>query len=261
MSKKPFGVLIIHGYSGTPEGLHRLSPPLGDLGLPCLLPRLRGHGEDSPEALSGIHWSEWIKNCEEALDQMLAKTEKVIIIGHSMGGWIALNLAVDHKEQLDSIIIAGSSTRAVSPFGQGNPLYFLAPLVLKLKKKWDLPPVYADPEFITRGQGYEWVPTKTWLNIFDFMEATEKRLPEVTLPILILHSKNDSSNSPRGVNILDEKISTPKDQKRIVWFEKTEHDMFNDCERDAVIKTVVDYVKERIESVTPAYPGDSTEKD
>lgn len=246
MTKKPFGVLVLHGFSGKAVGLHRIPPPLEDLGLPCLVPTLRGHNENSPEALIGIHWSEWVEDGKKALDQLLAEVEKVIILGHSMGGWIALHLGIDHNEKIDSVIIAAASTRPVSPLGPGGRLNFIAPLFVKLKKRWDMPPVFADPEFFTVGQGYEWVPTETWLNVFDFMRATEKRLPELTVPILIMHSKNDSSNSPQGVKILDEKISTSKDQKRIIWYEKTEHDMFNDCERDAIINDVVDYVKERI---------------
>jgi carboxylesterase len=246
MTKKPYGVLILHGFSGKAEGLHRISPPLEDLGLPCRAPTLRGHDESTPEALIGIHWSEWIEDGKKALAQLLAEVEKVIILGHSMGGWIALHLAIDHKEKIDSVIIAAASTRSVSPLGPGGRLNFIAPLIVKFKKRWGMLPVFADPEFITVGQGYEWVPTETWLNVFDFMKATEKRLPEMSVPILIMHSKNDSSNSPQGVKILEENISTSKDQKRLVWYEKTEHDMFNDCERDAIIKDVVDYVQERI---------------
>jgi carboxylesterase len=246
MAKKPLGFLVIHGFSGTPEGLGHLVTALKTLGYPTLAPRLRGHGEASPEALNGIHWSEWVKDCNEVLTGLLTQVEKAIIIGHSMGGWIALNRAVTYGEKIDSIIIAGSSTRAVSPFGPGNLLNFLAPLVRFLIPRWEMPPVFADPACITHGFGYEWVPSKTWLNVFDFMKATEKILPEVSVPILILHSRNDTGSSPKGVKILEERISTFRDQKRTVWFEKTEHDMFNDCEREAVIQTVMDYVRERI---------------
>jgi carboxylesterase len=135
----------------------------------------------------------------------------------------------------------------VSPLGPNRPLNFFAPVFVRLKPRWDMTPVFADPEYITYGNGYEWVPTKTWLNIFDFMKATEERLPEVTGPIMILHSRNDSSNSPEGAALLYDLISTPEDLKRLVWFEKSEHDMFNDCEWETVIQTIVDYVKERIQ--------------
>jgi carboxylesterase len=253
MSKKTIGALILHGFSGKPIGLQGISPPLKALEIPHQLPTLRGHDAESPNALLDIHWQEWIRDGEKALCELLTETEKVIIIGHSMGGWIALNLAIEHPDKIDSIIIAAASTRAVSPFGPGGLLHFLVPLHVKLKKKWKMPPVFADPEFITHGQGYEWVPTKTWRNVFDFMKATEKRLPQFTTPILILHSKNDSSNSPQGAVMLYNSISTLEDQKKIIWFERTEHDMFNDCEKETVIKIVMDYVKERIEKGAASY--------
>lgn len=245
--KKPFGALIIHGFSGTPEGLRRISPPLEALGISCLAPTLRGHSGDSPEALIGIGWSEWVEDGKNALDKLLEEVEKVIVVGHSMGGWIALFLAIDYPKKIDSIVIAGASTRSVSPFGPNRPLHFLFPLIVKMKKKWEMSPNFADPTYYEYPMGYEWVPMKTWVNAFDFMRVTEERLPKVNIPILIVHSKNDIDNAPAGVKILDERISTPRDQKRIVWFEKSSHDMFNDCEREAIVATVVDYVKERLE--------------
>ena len=250
MSKQTFGILIIHGYSGKPIGLQRITPSLEALGLRCHLPTLRGH-DQTPEVLNNIHWQEWVEDGEKALDELLNEVEKVIVIGHSMGGWIALHLAIEHKNFVDSVVIAAASTRTVSPMGPGKPLNFFAPLLARLKPRWDMPPVFADPDYITYGNGYEWVPTKTIINVFDFMKATEKRLSEVTVPILVIHSKNDSTNSPQGATLLYEALSTPEDQKRLVWFEKSEHDMFNDCERDAVIQVVADYVKERLEQETP----------
>ncbi len=248
MSKKPYGVLLVHGFSGTPDGFSGLASHLETLSLPYQLPILRGHGAETPKALIGISWTEWQADGEKALLDILTEVEKVIVIGHSMGGWIALNLAVDHREKIDSIIIAGASTRSVSPLGPGRPLHFLVPIIVKLIKKWDWPPVYADPEQAQYCTAYEWIPTVSFIQVFDFMKVTQERLPEVNIPILIMHSKNDSANSPGGAKILYNSISTPKDQKQLVWFEKTEHDMFLDCEREEVNRTVVEYVKERIKN-------------
>jgi carboxylesterase len=220
---------------------------LDALGISCLTPTLRGHGTDSPEALNGIDWPAWVEDGTNALNELLQEVEKAIVIGHSMGGWIALSLAIDHPEQVDSVILAGASTRSVSPLGPNRPLHFLFPLLVRLKKKWEFSIEFADPTYDEGSKGYDWVPMKTWITVFDFMRVAEERLPEVNVPILIMHSKNDATNAPAGVKILDERISTPQDQKRIVWFERTSHDMFNDCERDEVLATVVGYVQERME--------------
>jgi carboxylesterase len=66
------------------------------------------------------------------------------------------------------------------------------------------------------------------------------------VPILILHGRNDTQNSPKGAELLYSRISTPEAQKRLVWFEKTDHDMFNDCEWETVINTVGSYIEERL---------------
>jgi carboxylesterase len=54
--------------------------------------------------------------------------------------------------------------------------------------------------------------------------------------------------APESAKIVYNGISTPVDQKRIVWFKETEHEMFRDCEREAAIEAVVDYVRERVGS-------------
>ena len=198
------------------------------LGLPYRSPTLRGHGAETPDALRGVDWKEWLRDGANALCELLTEAEKVIVIGHSMGGWIALHLAIDYREKIDSIIIAGASTRTVSSLGPGDPLNFLFPLIVKLVKKWDWPPVYADPAIAQSdpSSSYRWIPTESFVQLFCFMKATEKRLSVFNIPILILHSKKDTMNSPEGAQILYDSISTPKDQKRLVWFEKTEHCMF-----------------------------------
>lgn len=248
MSKCPFGILLVNGFSSTPENFRHLVPHIEALGLPYRSPTLRGHGAETPDALRGVEWKEWLTDGENALRELLTETEKVIVVGHSMGGWIALHLAIDHSDKIDSIIIAGASTRTVSPLGPGRPLHFLVPLIVKLVQKWDSPPVYADQALAQSEPAYRWIPTESFVQLFGFMKATRKRYSEFNKPILILHSKKDTANSPEGAQILYESVATPKDQKRLVWFEKTEHSMFLDSEREEVNRTVVEYVKERIEN-------------
>jgi len=50
-----------------------------------------------------------------------------------------------------------------------------------------------------------------------------------------------AEGSTGSADIIYSTISTPPDQKRIAWFEVTEHEMFRNCEREATIGAVVDY--------------------
>ena len=60
-----------------------------------------------------------------------------------------------------------------------------------------------------------------------------------------MQSRRDTTVAPVSAQIIYETISTAPDQKRIAWFDVTEHEMFRDCERQSTTQTVVNYVRER----------------
>jgi carboxylesterase len=246
VSKQPYGVLIIHGFTASLDCVNGLEPPIKALGLPIRMPVLRGHGAESPDALRGVTWHDWVEDAQAALEDLLTEAENAIVFGHSMGGLVTLTLAAEHPDRIDSIIVAAAAVQMTSPLAPGRPLNFLAPLVARLLKKIDFPPIYADPTLAQYNTNYLWAPADPILSLFEFARRTRRRLPEVKLPALIMQSRKDTTVAPESAEIIYQGISTPADQKRIVWFEVTEHEMFRDCEREATIQTVVDYVRERI---------------
>ena len=248
MSKKPYGVLILHGFTASLDCVREIEPPLKALGLPSRTPVLRGHGAASPEALRGVTWHAWAADAEAALQDLLSEAEKAIVIGHSMGGLAALSLAVQHGDKLDSLILAAAAVQLASPLAPGKPLSFLAPLLRVVLKKWNFPPIYADPSLAQYNTNYLWAPIDSVLAVLDFSKATRNRLVEIKTPTLILQSRKDTMVAPASADIIYNEISTPAGQKRIVWFDKTEHEMFRDCERAAIIEVITNYVRERIGS-------------
>jgi carboxylesterase len=213
------------------------------------MPTLRGHGGESPEALGGVFWQDWVADAEAALQDLLTEAQRAIVFGHSMGGLVTLTLAAAHEEVIDSIVVAAAAVQLASPLAPGRPLHFLAPLVVRLRDKIDMPPKYADPKLAQYDTNYPWVPTDAVLSLFEFGEVTRRRLPEVRVPTLIMQSRNDSTVAPESAVIICEGISTPPERKRIVWFEKTEHEMFRDCECKAAVDTVVNWVQKRMDLV------------
>jgi carboxylesterase len=158
---------------------------------------------------------------------------------------VTLTLAADHPDVIDSIVVAAAAVQLATVLAPGRPLHFVAPLVIRLLGQVDMPPVYADPELAQYDTNYPWAPTDAVASLFEFAEVTRLRLPEVRVPTLIMQSRRDGTVAPESADIIYNGISTPPDQKRIAWFEVTEHEMFRDCERDNTIGTVVDYVRER----------------
>ena len=246
MAKKPLGVLLIHGFSACPENVRPIARHLEGLDLPVSIPALRGHGADTPEAMHGVTWEDWVADGRAALEALLEQAEQAVVVGHSMGGLVTLNLAAEYGAKIDAIVLAAAALLMNNSLAPGRPLHFITPLVARLMKKVDMPPNYADPTLTKNDPNYAWMPAASALQLFDFAKVTRRRLPEVSVPALIMQSRNDTAISPENVKLIYDEISTPVESKRILWFERTEHEMFLDCESEATAGAVAEYIEERL---------------
>jgi carboxylesterase len=255
MDQKPFGVLILHGFASSLDSVRAVESALLPLGYSIHMPILRGHGAQSPEALRGTTWNDWLADAEASLDASLAEAKRIIVIGHSMGGLLALNLAADHPEKLDSIVLVAAALQLASPLASGRPLHFLLPVIRRLFTRWDLPPEYTDKSLAQFDTNYRWAPMDAIISFLELSRLTQQRLPEVRVPAHILQSHKDTTTAPISADTIYQSISTPIGQRHIVWFEKSSHEMLQDCESASICGNILDYVRERtsmIESpVTP----------
>jgi carboxylesterase len=248
---KPYSALILHGFTASLDCVHPISAGLEPLGIPVRMPVLRGHGADSPEALRGVTWHDWLADAETAFLELQRNSDKIILIGHSMGGLLAILLAEKYKGSVDSLVLAAAAVKMASPLAPGNFLSFAAPLLSVAVKKWGFPPVYADPQLAQLNTNYLWAPTDALLSVLDLARITRKSLKGVNSPALIIQSRKDATLAPENASIIYSEMATPSEQKQIAWFDRTGHEMFRDCERNEVIKVIVKYVQERIaEEVT-----------
>jgi carboxylesterase len=257
MTKKPLGVLVVHGFTSSLDCVRGVESAVSALGVPTRMPVLRGHGAESPDALRGVTWRDWVADAESALQDLLTEAEQAIVFGHSMGGLVALTLAADHGDVIDSAVVAAAAVQLTSPLAPGRPLHVLAPLVLRFLDKIDMPPVYADPSLAQHDTNYAWAPTDAVQSLMAFSQRTRRRLSEVEVPMLIMQSRNDSTVAPESAQIIYQGIATPPEEKRIIWFEKTEHEMFRDCEREAASAAVADWVRQRMGGEIPEAPQPS----
>ena len=94
-------VIIIHGLFGDKDNLKSLARDLHD-DFFCVMVDARNHG-DSPHCQS-MTYSEMAADVAATCDQL--KLEKFHIVGHSMGGKIAMQLAMDYSERVISAVFA-----------------------------------------------------------------------------------------------------------------------------------------------------------
>ncbi|NTW52256.1 MAG: alpha/beta fold hydrolase [Chlorobiaceae bacterium] len=240
------GVMILHGFTANLESVRELFGPFGRFNLKLEAPLLRGHGASSPDQLRGVTWKDWLEDAERAIKKVAGEEGKVVVVGHSMGALLALQLAARHPELVDSLILATPPMKLATLFAPGRPLHFIAPIVSRLVDRWEMKSRFADPEKAVMPKQYEWAPTRTIMSMFDLLAETRPIMGRINAPTLILHGRNESIVLPESADMVFHAISTSPEKKSIVWFEKTDHQIFCDCERKEAVGAAVDFVARRV---------------
>ena len=98
------GVLVCHGFTGSPRSVQELALRLRDAGYTVAMPLLTGHGR-TPEEMESALWTDWTTDAEQAFAWLRERTDQVFVTGLSMGGTLALYLAERHPETAGIVTI------------------------------------------------------------------------------------------------------------------------------------------------------------
>ncbi|HEX2247751.1 MAG TPA: alpha/beta fold hydrolase [Arthrobacter sp.] len=86
------GVVLSHGFTGSPRSLQNWAEYLAEVGFAVRLPLLPGHGTTWQD-LAKTPWQRWYGAVEQAYDELARERSTVFAAGLSMGGALALRLA------------------------------------------------------------------------------------------------------------------------------------------------------------------------
>lgn len=95
--KSPHAVLLLHGFTASPEQFVGLFPSLKQMELPYSAPAIIGFGLDSTQLLEKIRYEDWFRFALEQFDALQMCAENISVIGHSMGGILAAFIAQHRK--------------------------------------------------------------------------------------------------------------------------------------------------------------------
>lgn len=97
-------VLFLHGFNSSPHTLREWAQLMADAGYRVALPRLPGHGTSWRE-LEATRWQDWYACAERELLALLEESDQVFVVGHSMGGTLALRLAAHYRDRLAGLVL------------------------------------------------------------------------------------------------------------------------------------------------------------
>ncbi|GAB3114110.1 alpha/beta fold hydrolase [Streptomyces calidiresistens] len=188
------GVLLCHGFTGSPQSMRPWAEHLAEAGHTVSLPLLPGHGTRW-EDLRPTGWQDWYATVDRELRLLGDRCERVFVCGLSMGGTLALRLAARHGEAVAGVAVVNPAM--TFPRGKGHALPVLRHLVPST------PGITSD---IARegGEevGYDRVPLHSALALRNLLNLVRGELPRVTQPLLVMRSRRDHVVPPTDSNLV-----------------------------------------------------------
>ncbi|MGO9356790.1 MAG: lysophospholipase [Xanthobacteraceae bacterium] len=254
-------VVIVHGFAEHSTRYVEVAKVLADRGCTVYAIDHRGHGRSAGRRA----FIDSLDNVVADMDQLveMARREqpgsRLILLGHSLGGGLSLEYAIRHQEKLDALILSGplASLQTASTFvvQVSKILSSVAPTlgVLALdpsatsRDPAEVEAYVNDPlNFIGK------MPARTGGVVVRLVQGLPARLGTLTLPLLIMHGKEDTLTSPAGSEMVMRTVRSP--DKTLLVYEGLRHEIFKElrADRDRVFADLTAWIDARFAVAVPA---------
>jgi carboxylesterase len=188
-------LLLIHGINSSPACFHRMAPVLADAGFTCRVMRLPGFAEPIDRYAAATR-EDWLAAVRREVESLRRDHDHVALIGHSLGGAVALATALDAPQSIDALILLAP---AIEVSNRRSPL--LSPRVwhqFGRQALWFTTVTYSpfegachDPE----GEQYpgytRFTPVAVADQTFQLIDSNRGRARDLRGPLLLILTKDD----------------------------------------------------------------------
>jgi esterase/lipase len=228
------GVLVLHGFTGSPASVLPWAQGLHEAGFTVSVPRLAGHGTSISD-LNKTRWEDWYASAEKAYLALSADCDRVFIAGFSVGGALALKLAQIRGHECEGLLLLNPSIFDDRAFFKTLPLL-----------KYLLPTVKGGPTDVAKPgapvHGYDRIPLKALDSLRGLWKQVEANLYLVGIPLLVGYSINDHVVNPTCSQTVIDNVSSTS--VREIIFERSFHNVSLDYESSEWIAESVEYIRD-----------------
>ncbi|MBW4056394.1 MAG: alpha/beta fold hydrolase [Proteobacteria bacterium] len=216
---RQLGIVLVHGFLAAPREVGELADYLHNKGYWVYCVRLRGHGT-SPEDLATRKGSDWIESVDLGYALMSVICTRVVIGGFSFGGGLVLDAAARISRLAGVFAVSPPfrlqdvSSRFAPAVSTWNKVMDIIHLNEAAKEYFDITP---ERPLIN----YARVPVAALAELEYFMKDLEPRLPDVTIPTLIVQAYGDPVVNHEGTALLFNRIGSA--HKKYVPFDFSRH--------------------------------------
>ncbi|MBO8168427.1 MAG: alpha/beta fold hydrolase [Thermoanaerobacteraceae bacterium] len=232
--------LLIHGFASTPSEVRWLGEQLYGRGYAVRGVLLTGHGT-TPEEFAQTGWPQWYRSVEQAFLELKERHDRILTVGVSMGGLLALMLAADYPQAVSGVVTAG--TPGARRFFRDWRIH-LTPLI-KHFIPYHIRQIPEDKKRLHRQMGrvyYVKRPLSAVHSLLKLTDVVKKRLPQVYAPVLVMHSRADATIHPGSARFIYSRLGTQN--KKLFYVERSDHIITLDKERDLVLNCIDGFFRE-----------------
>ena len=239
-SSKP-ACLLIHGFTGTPKEMRWMGEYLNQHGYTCLGVRLAGHATQ-PEDMVRSRWADWTASVEDGYNLLSGLTDDIFLVGLSMGGILSLLLSTRLAPRVKGVIAMSTPSRLPTDY----PIWLIEFLSLFIKftpktkeapgSGWFDKAVYKDHI------AYEKNPVRSAAELKKLTLEMRAALPKVTVPVLLMHSRDEKYIAPDNMEYIYERLVNASDKTKlyITW---SGHVLPRDASRDQVFRSAAEFIQ------------------
>lgn len=226
------GVLLCHGFLGTPQSVRDLGEAIAARGYTVSCPRLPGHGTHFKD-LEHFGCDDWFARIEEAYNELRQTCSSVIVIGQSMGGTLSLDLASRHFD-IEGIVLINPAINipAFETYRTQPSSTYVTEGQPDIKKE--------DAVEIT----YEQAPVKAYHQLLHYMNAVDAKLSDVRCPVVCFQSLEDHVVPPSNTDYILTKVQSENTYK--YELQNSYHIASMDHELDFVVDKAIQFVEETL---------------
>jgi acylglycerol lipase len=238
-------VVLAHGASEHSSRYAWTAERLAERGYVTYALDHRGHGKSE----GARAYLDRMDNVVADLDQLvdMASGGPLFLLGHSMGGAVALAYTARHQEKLDGLVLSApvAVLEAASPATRlaGRVLSTVAPRLGVYDI--DSTSVSRDPEVVRDYDAdplnyHGKLPARTVAELSNAVGTFPEAVAKFTLPMLVMHGTADRLVPPVATDMIEERAGS--DDLTVIRYEGLYHEILNEPERDRVVSDIADWL-------------------
>jgi len=237
--------LLVHGMGEHSGRYEHVGTRLAERGIDTVAIDNRGYGQSGGKRAYVADWEHFHNDIEDQLAEIGSLGLPTVLIGHSLGGLMAVGYCGSSRPQPDALIVSGPALAAELD-GRAKTLVTLGPAIRRFapgyehRDPWDAT-VYAEDvsvgeRFMEDPLRVDFVTISLALESIDAIRRARATVGDIDIPVLCVHGARDKLVPVRASEIL----STVPGARRIVY-DHLGHEVFNEPEGLDIVDTCAEW--------------------